>query len=101
MQGFWDDHTKAQAVLRRRSGIESKVQLLEKAEAELGDVADYLELAAAEGDAEALADAAEQVDVLAEQVRQLELKRMLSGPADHNDAIVSINPGADNTDAKN
>jgi peptide chain release factor 2 len=33
-------------------------------------------------------------------VHELELKRMLSGPADGADAIVSINPGAGGTDAK-
>ena len=33
-------------------------------------------------------------------MRELELKQMLSGPADQSDAIVSINPGAGGTDAR-
>ena len=61
---------------------------------------DYLELAAEEKDDSALADAALQVDKLATTMRDFELKRMLSGPADQADAIVSINPGAGGTDAK-
>ncbi len=37
---------------------------------------------------------------LAQKLRELELKRMLSGPADDADAIISINPGAGGTDAR-
>jgi peptide chain release factor 2 len=40
------------------------------------------------------------VQTLAKRLRELELKRMLSGPADGADAIVSINPGAGGTEAK-
>jgi peptide chain release factor 2 len=91
---------RAQAVLRRRSGIESRLAEIGRVDRDLEEAREYLELAAAERDAAALADATAQVDALAARVRQLELARMLSGPADHSDAIVSINPGAGGTDAK-
>ncbi len=74
--------------------------LVKRLEVELEEVGDYLELAAEEDDESALADAAAQIDTLATNLRELELKRMLSGPADHADAIVSVNPGAGGTDAK-
>ncbi|MSP24058.1 MAG: peptide chain release factor 2 [Myxococcales bacterium] len=80
--------------------MDAKVNAMEQTRTALGDAADYLELAAEEGDEGALEDATRQVNVLATTVRQLELKRMLSGPADHGDAILSINPGAGGTDAK-
>ncbi len=64
------------------------------------DAVEYFELAVAEDDQGAIADATEQSSTLAARIRELELKRMLSGPADHSDAIVSINPGAGGTDAK-
>ncbi len=67
---------------------------------ELEEAGEYLELAAEEEDQSALADAAGQVEDLARRFRELELRRMLSGPADHSDAIVSINPGAGGTDAR-
>ncbi len=57
-------------------------------------------MAVAENDDSALTDAAGQIDALAVVVRDLELQRMLSGPADHGDAILSINPGAGGVDAK-
>jgi len=99
-EGFWDDQRRAQAILRKRAGIEAKVVLVERIEVELEEAGDYLELAAEEDDESAVADAATQINTLATQLRELELKRMLSGPADHSDAIVSVNPGAGGTDAK-
>ncbi|HZO16723.1 MAG TPA: peptide chain release factor 2 [Polyangiaceae bacterium] len=98
--GFWDDQRHAQAVLRKRSGLEAQVELIKRIDTELVETNDYLELAAEEKDDSALADAATQVDKLGTTMRDFELKRMLSGPADQADAIVSINPGAGGTDAK-
>lgn len=91
---------RAQGILRKRSGIEGKLTLVDQVEQELDEAREYLELAAEEEDDSAVADAAAQVDDLARRLRELELRRMLSGPADHSDAIVSINPGAGGTDAK-
>lgn len=38
--------------------------------------------------------------MIEKRLRKAELDRMLSGPADHNNAIVSVQPGAGGTDAK-
>lgn len=86
--------------MRKRAGIESKLSLVKRIDSDLADAAEYLELAAEEGDEDAQEDAAKQVAALAKQLRELELKRMLSGPADDADAIISINPGAGGTDAR-
>jgi peptide chain release factor 2 len=98
--GFWNDNDKAQAVLRKRAQAEVKLDLAKKLGREIEDVNEYLELGAAEGDEGAMADAAKQADVIAERLRKAELDRMLSGPADRANAIVSIHPGAGGTDAK-
>lgn len=58
------------------------------------------QLAAEEKDDALLADVDAQVRALGERVRRAELARMLSGPADHASAIVSIHPGTGGTDAK-
>lgn len=98
--GFWNDNDKAQATLRKRAQAEVKLELAKRLGREIDETGDYLELAAAEGDESALADATKQVEVIDERLRKAELDRMLSGPADHNNAIVSIHPGAGGTDAK-
>ena len=56
---------------------------------------EYLELGAAENDEAAIADAAAQADAVGPYgFVGAELPRMLSGPADHANAIVSIHPKA-------
>jgi peptide chain release factor 2 len=66
----------------------------------LDDGETLLELAASENDEGTLREVEASLPDLERRVRSAELERMLSGPADHNDAIVSIHPGAGGTDAK-
>jgi peptide chain release factor 2 len=98
--GFWSDNDKAQGVLRKRAGVEAKLELAKKLGREIEDVSEYLELGAAENDANAMADAAAQAASIDQRLRKAELDRMLSGPADQANAIISIHPGAGGTDAK-
>lgn len=99
-EGFWNDQEKAQKVLRKRAQAEAKLELANKLGKEIEELAEYLELGAAEGDESVLDDAKAQADAIEARMRQAELERMLSGPADHGNAIVSIHPGAGGTDAK-
>jgi peptide chain release factor 2 len=98
--GFWNDNDKAQGILRKRAQVEGKLELARKLGREIDDVSEYLELGAAEGDEAALADAAAQATSIDQRLRKAELMRMLSGPADRANAIISIHPGAGGTDAK-
>jgi len=59
-----------------------------------------LELGAAENDEATITEVDGQVPGLEARVRQAELARMLSGPVDHANAIVSIHPGTGGNDAK-
>ena len=61
---------------------------------------ELLELAAAEDDSDVIAEVQEQLPAVEKRLRDLELARMLSGPEDRSDAIVSINPGAGGIDAQ-
>jgi len=98
--GFWEDQARAQVVMRRRAAASEKLALAASLTRDVGDALELLELGAAEGDESVVADVAAQSDELAARVRQAELTRMLSGPMDHADAIVSIHPGTGGTDAK-
>jgi peptide chain release factor 2 len=98
--GFWNDQSEAQKVLRKRAQCEAKLELADKLGRQLDDLAEYLELGAAENDDSAIADAAAQAAAIDARLRRAELERMLSGPADAASAIVSIHPGAGGTDAK-
>ncbi len=98
--GFWNDQEKAQGVLRKRAQCEAKLELAQKLGRELDDASEYLELGAAEGDDAAVTDATAQIGAIELRLRKAELDRMLSGPADRANAIISIHPGAGGTDAK-
>lgn len=98
--GFWNDQTKAQATLRKRADVEQKLELAQRLARDIDDTVEYLELGAAENDDAVIADCEKQVAAIDERMRRAELDRMLSGPADHSNAIISIHPGAGGTDAK-
>src|SRR5690606_21808353 len=72
----------------------------EKLSKEANDLSELLELAADDGDEGLLKEVEGQMPALSDGVRQLELMRMLSGPEDNSDAIVSINPGMGGIDAQ-
>ncbi|MCK6532150.1 MAG: peptide chain release factor 2 [Polyangiaceae bacterium] len=97
---FWGDQAKAQALMRKRAIASEKIAGIDALCKDVTDGVEFLELCAAENDEGALADAAQQATALAERVRKAELQRMLSGPVDHSNAIVSIHPGTGGTDAK-
>ncbi len=86
--------------MRRRAAAQEKLETIEALTRDVGDACELLELAAADNDEATLGELAEQSAQLAARVRSAELQRMLSGPVDHANAIVSIHPGTGGTDAK-
>ena len=64
------------------------------------DTKELFELAEAENDEAMMNDLATQVDTLEGRLCAAELRRMLSGPVDHANAIVRIHPGSGGADAK-
>ena len=97
---FWNDPKKAQAVNRKRSGFEQKVDMIEKLSRDVSDSAEMLEMGAAEKDESIIDEIAKQLPAIEERLRTAELGRMLSGQVDHANAILSIHPGAGGVDTK-
>ena len=86
--------------MRQRATAKERIDLVENLGQEIDDSAEFLELGASEGDDGAIAEVESQLPELLERMRQAELSRMLSGPVDHADAIVSVHPGSGGTEAK-
>ncbi len=86
--------------MRQRAAAQEKIELMEGLTRDVNDALEYLELGASEGDESAVDDVEKMIPPIEARVRQTELKRMLSGPADHANAIVSIHPGTGGTEAK-
>jgi len=76
------------------------VEVFEKLSKDVEDARVLLELGAEMSDEATIAEASGLLPALEQRVRSMELRRMLSGPADQANAIVSIHPGAGGTDAK-
>lgn len=77
-----------------------KLETVRRLEREVSDSSELLELAAEESDEATQNEVAAQLPGLETAVRGAELQRMLSGPADHANAIVSVHPGTGGTEAK-
>jgi peptide chain release factor 2 len=87
-------------VTRKRASLEQSVETYEKLAKDVDDGRVLLELGAEVSDEGTIAEATALLPALEQRVRSMELRRMLSGPADQANAIVSIHPGAGGTDAK-
>jgi len=95
--GFWDNNEKAQKVIQQLKPINALLKPFEDVSASVGDVEALAELTAEDPALEGelsgeLAKAEAKFDAF-------ELKSMLSGPADPNNAFLRIQAGAGGTDA--
>jgi peptide chain release factor 2 len=99
-EGFWEDPDAAKALLSERAGIEQTLGRFDSLQRDIRDSTELLDMADGDGDAGVIAEISAQLAGIEKRVRELELARMLSGPLDRTDAIVSINPGAGGVDAQ-
>ncbi|MFQ5508411.1 MAG: peptide chain release factor 2 [Leptospirillia bacterium] len=97
--GFWDQLESAQAVTRRRSTIEKTIEEWRAIQAAIEDVEVLIELTEEEGDEDMVAEIGERLDEIGGQAEARQMALMLSGEADHYDAIVNIHPGAGGTES--
>lgn len=96
---LWDDPAKAQKVTSRLSHAQSKLERLESLESRIDDLEVLVELAQAEGDAEALAEADKELVALQKSLQELEVTTLLAGEYDEREAVVTIRSGAGGVDA--
>jgi len=97
---FWDNQEKAQALMRKRASAVEKLGWIESLSKDVTDSSELLELGAADNDESITAEVEAQIPAIESRVRTAELQRMLSGPVDHANAIVSVHPGTGGTEAK-
>ena len=98
--GFWDDNESAQKILQKRSGLQRSIEIWENLEKEREDLEAMLELFSEEEDSSMEKEIRSSLTQLFEQLAQAELKAMLSGRTDFNNAFVAINSGAGGTESQ-
>jgi peptide chain release factor 2 len=99
LPNFWDDNTKAQAMLKEKSTLESSLNSYEKTLRGLDDAQVLFELAAEANDEASAREAEDSLSTLDADVSKLELARMLSGEQDRSNCFMDINAGAGGTDS--
>ena len=98
--GFWNDRKKAQALIDEcntkkeiKEGYESFVKRMEV-------MASDVELLKEEFDEDLAALVSEECEAAQSEFHAYEMKVLLSGPYDHNNAIIELHPGAGGTESQ-
>jgi len=98
-QSLWNDPKAAQDVMRERRRLDEAIGATRAIERELGDTAELIEMAEAEGDDALVEDGVTALAELADRADEDKVKALLAGEADANDTYVEINSGAGGTES--
>jgi peptide chain release factor 2 len=93
---FWGDNRSAQSVMRNISDIQDEITLWDEITKKTSDLLDLVQT----GDESFHEEIVLEIDKLENQINNLELTTLLSGPYDKGNALLSINAGAGGTDAQ-
>ncbi|MFW6244769.1 MAG: PCRF domain-containing protein, partial [Fibrobacterota bacterium] len=97
--GFWDDASAAQKVLKEIKDLKRIVEPWERADQSINELAEFFSLAQEENDNDTLVELEEQADALEKEIAHIEFLRKLSGEDDGADAILTIHSGAGGTES--
>ncbi len=97
---LWDDPKAAQEVMRERRRLDEAIGATRAIERELGDTAELLEMAEAEGDTALADDAVASLGELAVRAERDKVAALLAGEADANNSYVEVNSGAGGTESQ-
>ena len=98
--GLWNDQERALRVTRRLAGHEAVIDRVTRLEGSIEDAGILLELAQAENDQEAVAEVADELAAVEEELSGVEHDALFFGEYDDRTAIVSIHAGAGGVDAQ-
>ena len=96
---FWSDRRQAESVGKTARILKDTIADWETLDEQLEDLDQLRQMAAEEGDAEALAEVEAEVESAVQGIGELEFRTMLSDEADPKNAILVIHSGAGGTDA--
>ena len=96
---LWDDIANAQQVNSRLSYLQGQLRKAEELRGRIDDLGVLFELAETESDADARAEAEEELGALRKAVDELEVRTLLSGEYDPREAVVNVRAEAGGVDA--
>jgi len=96
---LWDDQERAQQVTSRLSFLQNEVRRVEQLRSQLDDVLVLFELAETENDQSTAAEATAELDQIAAEIAEMEVRTLLSGDYDQRGALIHVHSGAGGVDA--
>src|SRR5882757_6641588 len=96
---FWANKERAQKNVEEVSSLRAKVTPLLALETQVDELPVLIELARESGDAASAAEVGKEHATIVKNLEDFELKMLLSGPNDRNNAFLTINSGAGGTES--
>jgi peptide chain release factor 2 len=96
---FWDDPQKAQKTIGEANAIKAKLDPLQSLDQKIADLKTLLELTIEDASDAAVRELQSEFNAVAKELDALELRVLLGGPMDRNNAIISLHSGAGGTEA--
>lgn len=93
---FWNDSTSAQRVMKSVAALRDEVEAWNRIKQQVHDLTDLVNL----NDESLRADLDKEIRTLEVELEKRAFAAMLSGPFDHDDAILAIHAGAGGTDSQ-
>lgn len=97
---FWDDAEEAQKINQELNDVKISVDKFKALKSKYEDAEALWEMAMEDGDESLEAELKESLDAVAEDLENLQLEVLLSGPYDANNAILTLHAGAGGTEAQ-
>lgn len=97
---FWNDGDKAQDIINKNNALKSVVQEFNSLEEGLENSEVLFEMYKEESDEDTHQELVEQLNTLQQLANDFELKMLLSGEFDANNAILELHPGAGGTESQ-
>ena len=99
-EGFWNDQTKSSKVLAQIKTIKGKTGKYKELENESNNIIELIELVKIEYDEELGKEILSNIEKFQKDLEKFEMQTLLSGKYDHNNAILTLHPGAGGTEAQ-
>ena len=97
---FWSDSKTSSLILKKITSLKSKIEEYKKIKSEFNITCELNELLSTENDEELEKELVNNIKKIEKDVDKLEIKTLLSGKYDSNNAIITLHPGAGGTEAQ-
>ncbi|MCL5021795.1 MAG: peptide chain release factor 2 [Nitrospirae bacterium] len=100
LESTWSSPRKLHALQKKKAQLENILSPFEAAEEKLSYLENSLDILQEEGGEAFLKEIREGIESLRDSIKTIELRHLLSGEIDGNNAIIAIHPGAGGTESQ-